>query len=137
MVEFESGGPVRARFSKLISPRSGDHVITGGRSTASPGAIVKSTLLPWNPSPETGAAYQAVGVPLIQDSPPVVHGVDAPGGALERGHVDELGQPPLERALERPAAWRRRAGPTLRRERRARDERRRDQGSQRGARPDS
>ena len=59
MVEFESGGPVRARFSKLISPRSGDHVITGGRSTASPGAIVKSTLLPWNPSPDTGAAYQA------------------------------------------------------------------------------
>ena len=53
----ESAGTVRARFSKVNSPRSGDQVIVGGSSTAAPGAMWKSTLLSWKPSPETGAAY--------------------------------------------------------------------------------
>src|SRR5713226_9075428 len=53
----ESAGTVRARFSKVNSPTSGDQVIVGGASTAAPGAMLKSTLLSWNPSPETGAAY--------------------------------------------------------------------------------
>ena len=57
MVVLESAGTVRARFSKVNSPNSGDHVIVGGWSTAAPGAIWKSTLLSWKPSPETGAAY--------------------------------------------------------------------------------
>src|SRR5881628_3481670 len=48
---------VPARFSNVNSARSGDHVITGGVSTAGPGVILKSTLLSWKPSPETGAAY--------------------------------------------------------------------------------
>src|SRR3989441_8394684 len=57
IVELESAGTVRARFSNVNSARSGDHVITGGVSTAGPGVILKSTLLSWKPSPETGAAY--------------------------------------------------------------------------------
>src|SRR5438552_16307535 len=57
MVVLESAGTVRARFSKVNSPNSGDQVIVGGRSTAAPGAIWTSTLLSWKPSPETGAAY--------------------------------------------------------------------------------
>jgi hypothetical protein len=57
IVEPESAGPVRARFSKLIILRSGFQVIFGGWSRAAPGVIWKSTLLSWKPSPETGAAY--------------------------------------------------------------------------------
>src|SRR3989475_6269838 len=57
MVEAESAATVRARFSNVIRPRSGDQVITGGASSAGPGAMRKSTLLSWKPSPDTGAAY--------------------------------------------------------------------------------
>ena len=57
MVELDSAGTVRARFSNVNRLRSGDQVITGGASTAGPGAMWKSTLLSWNPRPETGAAY--------------------------------------------------------------------------------
>src|SRR6266568_1221715 len=57
MVELDSAGTVRARFSKVNSASSGDQVIAGGWSTAAPGAMWKSTLLSWKPSPETGAAY--------------------------------------------------------------------------------
>jgi len=60
IVVVDSAATVRARFSKVISPRSGDHVITGGASRAGPGSMRKSTLLSWNPSPETGAAYHQV-----------------------------------------------------------------------------
>src|SRR5207244_12659432 len=45
IVELESAGTVRARFSNVNSARSGDQVITGGVSTAGPGVILKSTLL--------------------------------------------------------------------------------------------
>ncbi len=48
---------MRARFSNVNIARSGVQVITGGASTVGPGAIWKSTLLSWKPSPETGAAY--------------------------------------------------------------------------------
>src|SRR5213075_2750455 len=44
-VELESEGTVRARFSNVISPRSGDQVIAGGASTTGPGSMRKSTLL--------------------------------------------------------------------------------------------
>src|SRR5947199_3447302 len=57
MVVLESAGTVRARFSKVNSPSSGDQVIVGGWCTAAPAATWKSTLLSWKPSPETGAAY--------------------------------------------------------------------------------
>src|SRR5205823_12217659 len=57
MVVLESPGTVWARFSKVNSPNSGDQVMVGGWSTAAPGAMWKSTLLSWKPSPETGAAY--------------------------------------------------------------------------------
>src|SRR5258705_7514740 len=57
IVEPESAGPVRARFSNPIMPRSGLQVILGGWPSAAPGVIWKSTLLSWKPSPETGAAY--------------------------------------------------------------------------------
>ena len=60
IVEVESAATVRARFSNVISPRSGDQVITGGASTVGPASIRKSTLLSWNPSPDTGAAYHQV-----------------------------------------------------------------------------
>ena len=60
MVELESGGAVRARFSNVMRPRSGDQVITGGASRPGPGAMWKSTLLSWNPRPDTGAAYHQV-----------------------------------------------------------------------------
>ena len=53
----ESAGTVRARFSNVNMLKSGVHVITGGASTAAPGAMWKSTLLSWKPSPEMGAAY--------------------------------------------------------------------------------
>src|SRR6266478_3466375 len=56
MVEADSAGTVRARFSKVINPRSGVQAITGGASTAAPGSIRKSTLLSWKPSADTGAA---------------------------------------------------------------------------------
>src|SRR3989449_4815487 len=58
IVELESAGTVRARFSNVNSARSGDHVITGGVSTAGPGVILKSTLLSWKPSPETGRSEE-------------------------------------------------------------------------------
>src|SRR5213078_1642391 len=57
MVVVESAGTVRARFSNVMSPRSGDHVITGGASAAGAGTMWKSTLLSWKPRPDTGAAY--------------------------------------------------------------------------------
>src|SRR2546428_3130903 len=57
MVELDSAGTVRARFSEVKRASSGDQVIAGGWSTAAPGAMWKSTLLSWKPSPETGAAY--------------------------------------------------------------------------------
>src|SRR5207249_11234131 len=60
IVEVDSAATVRARFSNVIRPRSGDQVITGGASTAGPGSMRKSTLLSWNPSPDTGAAYHQV-----------------------------------------------------------------------------
>src|SRR5439155_24385180 len=60
MVVVESAGTVRARFSNVMSPRSGDHVITGGASAAGAGAMWKSTLLSWKPRPDTGAAYHQV-----------------------------------------------------------------------------
>ncbi len=60
IVEADSAATVRARFSNVISPRSGDQAITGGASTAGPGSIRKSTLLSWKPSPDTGAAYHQV-----------------------------------------------------------------------------
>src|SRR5690349_16503364 len=60
MVDVESAGTVRARFSNVTRPRSGDQVITGGASTLAPGAMWKSTLLSWNPRPDTGAAYHHV-----------------------------------------------------------------------------
>jgi hypothetical protein len=63
----ESAGTVRARFSKVNSPTSGDQVIVGGASTAAPGAMVKSTLLSWNPSPETGAAYHQLRSNAFQE----------------------------------------------------------------------
>src|SRR5438132_13828640 len=58
VVVIESAGTVRARFSKVNNPSSGDHVIVGGWFTAAPGAMWKSTLLSGKPCPETGAAYQ-------------------------------------------------------------------------------
>src|SRR5213594_43293 len=57
MVEPESAETVRARFSKVIMPKSGVHEMRGGRSTESPGVIRKSTLLSLKASPDTGAAY--------------------------------------------------------------------------------
>src|SRR5207302_11315517 len=60
IVEVDSEATVRARFSNVIMPRSGDQVITGGASTPEPGSMRKSTLLSWKPSPDTGAAYDQV-----------------------------------------------------------------------------
>src|SRR5258706_12200938 len=57
IVEDESAGTVRARFSNVNRLRSGVQVIVGGASTNGPGAIWKSTLLSWKPRPHTGAAY--------------------------------------------------------------------------------
>src|SRR3989449_5473461 len=57
IVEADSAGTVRARFSNVISPRSGVQAITGGASTAAPGSMRKSTLLSWKPSADTGVAY--------------------------------------------------------------------------------
>ena len=45
IVDPESPGPVRARFSKVKSPSSGVQVIVGGRPTESEGVMRKSTLL--------------------------------------------------------------------------------------------
>src|SRR5437899_12470039 len=66
MVLVESAGTVRARFSNVISPRSGDHVMTGGASTAGPGVMSKSTLLSWKPRPDTGAAYHQLRSKVFQ-----------------------------------------------------------------------
>src|SRR2546428_336662 len=60
IVEVDSEATVRARFSNVIMPRSGDQAITGGASTPGPGSMRKSTLLSWKPSPDTGAAYHQV-----------------------------------------------------------------------------
>src|SRR3989475_12381995 len=57
IVEVDSAATVRARFSNVIRPRSGDQVITGGGSTAGPGSMRNFTLLAFNPSPDTGGAY--------------------------------------------------------------------------------
>src|SRR2546430_11657153 len=45
IVEVDSEATVRARFSNVIMPRSGDQAITGGASTPGPGSMRKSTLL--------------------------------------------------------------------------------------------
>src|SRR5439155_27236261 len=60
IVDVDSEATVRARFSNVIMPRSGDQTITGRASTPGPGSMRKSTLLSWKPSPDTGAAYHQV-----------------------------------------------------------------------------
>ena len=57
MSDSPPGGTVTVRFSKATSPRSGLIEMTAGAPGAGPGCQVKSTLLSWKPSPETGAAY--------------------------------------------------------------------------------
>src|SRR2546422_4743666 len=70
-----------------MSPRSGDHVIRGGRSTASPGAIVKSTLLPWNPDRKStrlnsSHGYISYAVFCLKKKKTHVHFILGPGTAV-------------------------------------------------------
>src|SRR5258705_2661017 len=57
IVEDDSAGTVRARFSNGKRLKSGVQVTVGGASTDGPGVIWKSTLLSWKPRPHNGAAY--------------------------------------------------------------------------------
>src|SRR5258706_309545 len=97
IVEDDSAGTVRPRFSNGKRLKSGVQGAVGGASTDGPGVILKTTPLSSKPRPDTrgrhrlgvaGRHRKAIAVATEQHASALVLRVDVPGRAVERRLVE-------------------------------------------------